>query len=360
MPRRKRRTSYQAVLLLVAIVVVIAGIALVLEIIQSSFGVILAAGLIVTAIVYGTLAAKSQARTDQLWRDVSRLRSLSGAEFERHVADTYRKLGYQAILTPTHDQGADVIAEKSGERIAIQCKHWGSSVGNDAVQQAIAGKAFYKCNQAVVICTSGFTSGALELAGSTGTRLITGTEYAQIVDNADAGERSGNRPATLWLPHGRPLATQLGIVTLGLVVLVGHFGLATSASAPASAVAPPKGVVPTAVLESIASSSLPAAVQSPTSSSFPGSAATPTSTAIDTPLSPTTPTEVTSVVIGNTGGIGAYIRHSPHLVDRWIAWPDGTTLVVLGPEVNSDGSAWLPVRDPSGPAGWIPTQYTVH
>ncbi len=63
--------------------------------------------------------------------------------------------------------------------------------------------------------------------------------------------------------------------------------------------------------------------------------------------------------IGNTGGDGAFLRHSPKLADTWIAWPDRTTLTLTGAEADGGGQHWLQVQDPKHNVGWIPSQYVV-
>jgi hypothetical protein len=63
------------------------------------------------------------------------------------------------------------------------------------------------------------------------------------------------------------------------------------------------------------------------------------------------------VHVGNTGGDGVYLRRTPILSDTWIAWPDGTPLVLLGSFTDRQGFAWLQVRDPKNNVGWVPAQY---
>jgi hypothetical protein len=59
------------------------------------------------------------------------------------------------------------------------------------------------------------------------------------------------------------------------------------------------------------------------------------------------------VVVSGTDGQGAFLRKTPRLEDRLGAWPDGTRLTVLGPDVQSEGLRWLPVSDPCGVTGWM-------
>jgi hypothetical protein len=64
------------------------------------------------------------------------------------------------------------------------------------------------------------------------------------------------------------------------------------------------------------------------------------------------------LLVGNTGGEGAYVRRTPNLEDRLRAWPEGTRLRVLGPDTMVDGTLWKHVEDPAGNSGWIPADYT--
>lgn len=88
--------------------------------------------------------------------------------------------------------------------------------------------------------------------------------------------------------------------------------------------------------------------------------------AMPSPLPPTTVPPTSDAVegrglayVGNTGGEGVYLRRTPVMSDRAVAWPDGTRLEILGDETWSDGRTWRLVRDPSGNVGWVPTAYLV-
>lgn len=64
-------------------------------------------------------------------------------------------------------------------------------------------------------------------------------------------------------------------------------------------------------------------------------------------------------VVGNTGGDGVYIRRTPHLADRMVAWPDGTRMESLFQEEYANGRLWRRVRDPRGNEGWVPAEYLI-
>ena len=90
---------------------------------------------------------------------------MNGSEFESFVCEMYKRMGYSAEVTKqTGDQGLDVIAERNGNRIGIQAKCYSGTVGNSAVQEAVAGKNYYHCDKVVVITNNYFTQSAVELA----------------------------------------------------------------------------------------------------------------------------------------------------------------------------------------------------
>lgn len=92
---------------------------------------------------------------------------MTGSEFEGFVCELYRKMGYTAYVTKASgDQGLDVIAEKNGKRIGIQAKCYSGSVGNSAVQEAVAGKNYYNCDRIVVVTNNYFTNSAISLANA--------------------------------------------------------------------------------------------------------------------------------------------------------------------------------------------------
>ena len=74
-------------------------------------------------------------------------------------------MGYKVKTTPrTNDYGADLILTKDGDKIVVQAKRWNDPVGNSAVQEVVAAKAYYKANRAMVVTNSYFTSNARSLA----------------------------------------------------------------------------------------------------------------------------------------------------------------------------------------------------
>ena len=60
--------------------------------------------------------------------------------------------------------GGDIVAEKWGKKFVIQCKNYTGNVGVEAVQQALAAKAVYNCDEAVVMASTDMTDSAKKLA----------------------------------------------------------------------------------------------------------------------------------------------------------------------------------------------------
>lgn len=98
---------------------------------------------------------------------------MDGFQFEAFLVEIFQTIGYDVKETKkTADQGADLFVSRFGKNMVIQAKNYTGSVGNSAVQQAISAKAFYGCDEAMVVTNSYFTRSAKELASTAGVRLI--------------------------------------------------------------------------------------------------------------------------------------------------------------------------------------------
>jgi hypothetical protein len=110
-------------------------------------------------------------------------REMRGVEFEQFLGSSLRALNFTVKGTnTTGDQGVDLIAVKSGIRLAIQAKGYAGAVGNDSVQQAFAGMKYYDCTCCAVITNSRFTPQARELARKLQCILVGGPELLQFLD----------------------------------------------------------------------------------------------------------------------------------------------------------------------------------
>ena len=87
------------------------------------------------------------------------------AEFELFCAQVLRESGWDARVTKrSRDQGVDVIAARGGLRVVIQCKLYTGPVGNKAVQEVSAGRAYENAHYGVVVSNSRYTVSAAALA----------------------------------------------------------------------------------------------------------------------------------------------------------------------------------------------------
>ena len=99
--------------------------------------------------------------------------TMSGVEFEGYVAARLRRAGWQVEFTSaTGDYGVDLIAEKDGQCVAIQCKRLGKSVGVAAVQQVVSGAVHHGCTRSIVVSNQEFTTAARQLAYTHRCQLI--------------------------------------------------------------------------------------------------------------------------------------------------------------------------------------------
>lgn len=109
-------------------------------------------------------------------------KAMRGVEFENYLARVFQSLGYHVETTRTSgDQGVDLVVQIGHRRIAIQAKGYVNSVGNAAVQQAVAGKSIYNCGFSAVITNSRFTNAAIELASANHCVLISEDNFCEFV-----------------------------------------------------------------------------------------------------------------------------------------------------------------------------------
>ena len=96
--------------------------------------------------------------------------SISPRRFEQLVADVYKQIGYDVILTPqTRDGGRDmVLLGKENERIIVECKRYSSDrkIGVGIVNSILGVQLALGERRARIVTTSTFTFPAQERARS--------------------------------------------------------------------------------------------------------------------------------------------------------------------------------------------------
>jgi hypothetical protein len=112
-------------------------------------------------------------------------------EFEDFIAELFTKMDYSTERTPlTGDYGADVIAKKGEEVIAVQVKKnkLGNDVGVKDVNQVLGSMHRYKANKAIVITTSDFTLAARKLATTAPVDLWNREKLYEMIERRFFGE----------------------------------------------------------------------------------------------------------------------------------------------------------------------------
>lgn len=94
--------------------------------------------------------------------------TMNGHAYEKFVAQYLKEQGFRQVIHTgsTGDFGVDIVTRKHGIYYAVQCKFYSGSVSGAAVQEAVAGMAFYHCDRAMVVTNSGLTKGAKQLAAA--------------------------------------------------------------------------------------------------------------------------------------------------------------------------------------------------
>ena len=109
--------------------------------------------------------------------------------FEKSVAENFDYFGWITKETKTTgDQGADVVADKNGVRIIVQCKLYSSPVGNKAVQEVFSANQFYKGDIALVVSNASYTKSAKQLADSTDVLLIHYSQVSEFINNYESSK----------------------------------------------------------------------------------------------------------------------------------------------------------------------------
>ncbi len=126
----------------------------------------------------------------EISRRFESVRSMDGARFEVFVADLFSAMGHRVVLYGgAGDQGVDLIVYFRGERVAVQCKNYARPVGNRPVQEVYAGARHHRCVEAWVVAPAGYTSGARDLAKSTGVSLYDASTIRLWIKNVDRLEK---------------------------------------------------------------------------------------------------------------------------------------------------------------------------
>ena len=109
-------------------------------------------------------------------RTLEQIKALDPVVFEKLCGWLYETEGYAVSMTPkTGDQGVDLLLEKKGERIVVQCKRYDGTVGQPVVRDLFGTMMHEQGTGAVLITSGNFSQQALDWGHEKPIRLIDGT-----------------------------------------------------------------------------------------------------------------------------------------------------------------------------------------
>ena len=102
-------------------------------------------------------------------------------DLETAVEEILTKFDWTVKTTKTvGDGGIDLICEKRGERVLVQCKGHKSALGVSAIRDAAGVKMAHVPDAMVVIAPKGFTKGSRDFAEKSGIELISADQLTKI------------------------------------------------------------------------------------------------------------------------------------------------------------------------------------
>ena len=124
-------------------------------------------------VLVGWLANQKWPRRAGRVTSLREIDAMDGVEFESYIAARLGRAGWQVTFTPpVGDYGVDLVAEKDGHYVAVQCKRYGKPVGVAAVQEVVSGARHHGCTRSIVVSNQEFTAAAKQLARTHGCQLI--------------------------------------------------------------------------------------------------------------------------------------------------------------------------------------------
>ena len=117
-----------------------------------------------------------------------KLRSIDWFQFEKVVSAIYEVRGcsVKRLGGAKPDGGIDLIVEKDGERLVVQCKHWRKwSVGVRHVRELLGALKDANIEKGVLVTLRGCTTEASELANKHSIRIVEEAELVELMRNVD-------------------------------------------------------------------------------------------------------------------------------------------------------------------------------
>lgn len=122
--------------------------------------------------------------------DIFAVDKMDGEDFEKFLVSLFQSLGYKTEhIGKLGDYGGDLIIEKDGIKTLVQAKRSKYKIKESAVQQAIAAKENYHCDQAMVVTNNYLWKHAWLLAKNTNVTLWTRNDLIMKIAEAKMHEQ---------------------------------------------------------------------------------------------------------------------------------------------------------------------------
>ncbi len=140
--------------------------------------------------------------------------NLSGLQFEKEVAKVFRDLGYMATVTKASgDGGVDIILNKDGKRIAVQCKHHAKPVGPNDVRALMGVLYSQNFDAGIFVSLNGFTQSVYtEFLHSKSDKKLDLIGINKIKELVAKAERMKDRPSQNYQELQTSYSTQQNIL----------------------------------------------------------------------------------------------------------------------------------------------------
>jgi HJR/Mrr/RecB family endonuclease len=162
-----------------------------------------------------------QRRADLLQR-ITLYQNHTPGEFERATAEVYRSSGYEVELTgKSGDLGLDILLQKNGEQIGVQCKRYKDPIGPALVREFVGALEGMRLEKGYLVTTSTFTAGAVKAAQRSrfDVNLVTGSELIQLRNQVENPYVRALIPGDRWRelpPAAKAFWMLLLLIDIGL------------------------------------------------------------------------------------------------------------------------------------------------
>lgn len=161
-------------------------------------------GLLALIWIAALISRRTEAKLLDGIAGIESIRNLTWHDFERLLAEAFRREGYFVETTPSGaDGGVDLILTKDARKTIVQAKQWKKQqVGVTIVRELLGVKTAERANTCIVVTSGNFTDDAKAFAKRGDVRLIDGAELAVMISMVQSVNKS--RAA---LPQKKPLIT---------------------------------------------------------------------------------------------------------------------------------------------------------